>query len=1035
MDLFKREPKQQEVQEPPEHSVALRLVVFLMAALCVGSSCYFSRVEPLIWVLFMVTVLTGSYLSYLYRNDDNKWLRRIAFIGIIAVGYLAGKRFLSPLSTEYDFVSPFVIFLAGVFSSLCFEMRSRSDLNLSSGLGLLLLCITAPVSRGLLYGGVVLSYILLGGLMLYFDCLSRTLNAWLDRKIEDAPMLDFAKSSGGRRRNRFGSTLGLLAFFPLLAAMMFLFMPRIDSFLDMTMAYAKTLNPDYVLDMAMGSQGPSSRPPQDKGQSARDWFQKNSQVLSNLKKNEKKDEKTKEKLASTQPNQDKKGVPEPKKDKDKSKPQPGKKQDQPKAKEVKKGEEGKKDDAGELKPKPQDKKKVGKSDAKSAPEKKKDLAKPSKGKGAPVSDKKSDSESKSGSRSAGKSKDSKGGKVSGAKSGGAGGKGGSSGGGGAGPGHGEGKSIVIKDDEVLDTHDPFVASEAPILKVTSRRLAYLRRQCYDKFDGRYWTHSGKASAENANKYKNKNKNKNKSNGKQTEKQEKSVKVVDGVVQRESLKEAIEKAATTRQTAPVAVAPQPVSTGSILMKSGPISKQEGIVMGTGGTGTGTTATAVPAPVVEAKSKSEETDDDPVDLVSRIAKGRKFEFLSRERPLFRVGLADALSVPPKYPSISMTQEVEVLTSSIGKVVPGAWIPQEVIVNQKELSVDRLGVMRVTADLKARTKFKVKTELPIFNTAYMRQRPPMGAVQEEVIRDNFAPYLQLPETISDTVFETAESNTSPEYNWFVQSEQLANYLRDNYKINYDAKYDDSEDSVRSFLESDEGGQSSHFASAFVILNRCVGIPSRLVVGFAPGELDHVSGTRTVRGKDVQSWAESYIPEFGWVPFDPTPEGFLPAQKRETEYTADDIKEDLGLNEEEKKRLLEQALNIATWILGLLALIAMLFVLGRKFLPKLLAWWRARRVRGQEWKHYKKVLKAVKTSTSLDREPQETPTEFTFRVRQTVDRLSREGQPTPSGLPDSLDQFMQLYTDIYFGQRKGKMEDLKYYADLVSTHARNRK
>ncbi|HMO22770.1 MAG TPA: hypothetical protein PKC98_17555, partial [Candidatus Melainabacteria bacterium] len=141
------------------------------------------------------------------------------------------------------------------------------------------------------------------------------------------------------------------------------------------------------------------------------------------------------------------------------------------------------------------------------------------------------------------------------------------------------------------------------------------------------------------------------------------------------------------------------------------------------------------------------------------------------------------------------------------------------------------------------------------------------------------------------------------------------------------------------------------------------------------------------------------------------------------------------DQKKLLEQVLNIAAWILGLLALLAMLFVLGRKFLPKLLGWWRARRVRGQEWKHYKKVLKAVKTSTSLAREPQETPTEFTFRVRQTVDRLSREGQPTPSGLPDSLDQFMQLYTDIYFGQREGKMEDLKYYADLVSTHARNRK
>lgn len=1031
MDLFKREPQQQEVLEPPEHSVALRLVVFLMAALCVGSSCYFSRVEPLIWVLFMVTVLTGSYLSYLYRNDENKWLRRVAFIGIVAVGYLAGKRFLSPLSTEYDFVSPFVIFLAGVFSSLCFEMRSRSDLNLSSGLGLLLLCITAPVARGLLFGGVVLSYILLGGLMLYFDCLSRTLNAWLEKTIEDAPKLDFSRSGGGRRRNRFGSTLGLLAFFPLLAAMMFLFMPRIDSFLDMTMAYAKTLNPDYLLDMAMGSQGPASRPPQDKGQSARDWFQKNSQVLSNLKKNEKKDEKTKEKLTSTQPDKDKSGIPEPKKDKDKkqqAKQVKQEKQDKSKAKTEKhKKEKSKSDkDKEDLNPEPQDKKKVDNpkgASKKNTP----DSKQKHKDKSAAKSDKKPESKEKSDSKAgASRKKDKSDKSGSSDKSGkGAGG----SGGGGA-EGGGDDGTIILGDDEKFDARKPYVTNDGLVLVVKARRLSYLRRQAYDHFDGKFWTKSDKSPSQP------KSKSKSQPVSKPVSKPEaKTVKVVDGEIKRESLKEAMEKAAIARQAAPKAVVQQPASSASILMKSGPISKQEGIVMSQVGSGQNANVPLQTQPEPSPVDMASNTSDQYRDLVTRLSKGRTYEYLSRERPLFRVGLADALSVPPRYPSVSMTQEVVVKAKSIGRILPGAWIPKEVVIDQKEMSVDRYGVMKMSDEIKKDAKFKVQTELPIFNLAYMRQRPPLGANEEEVIRDNFAQYLQLPKSISENTFDVAESNTSPEFNWFVQSEQLAQYLRENYAYNYETDYLECDDMVNSFLEDQTGGQCTHFASTFVILNRCVGIPSRMVTGFAPGDLDQMTGERKVTGKNLHAWAESYIPEFGWVPFDATPDGFLPAQQRESTYTADDIKEDLGLNEDEKKKLLEQTLDIAAWILGLLALLAVLFILGRKFLPKLLAWWRARRARGQEWKQYKKVLKAVKTSTSVDREPQETPTEYTFRVRQTVDRLSREGQPTPSGLPESLEQFMQLYTDIYFGQRKGKMEDLKYYADLVSTHARNRK
>lgn len=1024
--MFKSEKKAPEPQEPPEQSVPLRVVVFLMALLCVGATCYFSKLEPLLSGIYILTVVTGSYLSYLFRNDDSKWLRRTAFIGIVLVGIYAGRKFISPLTTEYDFVAPFVIFLAGVFASLCFEMRSRSDLNLSSGLGLLLLCVTAPVARGLLYGGLIIAYILLGAVMLYYDCVSRTLNAWLKKQIDPAPQVNY---SGGnkRMRSRVGSTLGLIAFMPLLALMMFLFMPRVDSFIDQLMAYSKSLNPDYVLDMVAPSQKPARRNDAGKGQSARDWFKKNSDVLSNLKKNQDRDKDMEEKLKATADKADKK--PQAKESSKTSEKKPPEKKPADKKSEEKKKKEEEKD---QIKNEPKDKKKVEsgkkgdqseKSDKADNADKKSKKKQKSKNKDKKSSDKSKAKGKKGGAGAGDKSKKGKGSGTAG-KGAGKTGSGGGDGGSGGKKNSGE---ITIKDEKTLDTRAPFAPSNSLVVSVKSRRLTYMRRQCYDRFNGVVWSDSTSS--------------KSKSGKSKKPEPEKSVKVVDGVVKRDSIKDAMEKAAIARTRAnqaqsniPMPQAPTgAVSPGSILMKGGTLKKQEGLVMNAGSGKSANTQSQVEPQKVESESQRKEPFR---DLSTNLSKARKFEFLSRERPLFLVGMADAFSIPPRYPSISITQEIEVKAKSLGKVMPGAWIPQEVILDQKEMSVDGLGVMRTTDSLKNGTKFKVKTELPIFNLAYMRQRSPLGADQEELIRDNFSRYLQLPSTITDSVFETAETNTSPEFNWYVQSEQIAEYLRKNYEFNPETVYDDKEpDVVSAFLNGSEGGQATHFASAFVILNRCIGIPCRLVTGFAPGELNRMTGARDVSGLDSHTWAESYIPEFGWVPFDATPEGFLPAQKRETEYTADDIKEDLGLNEAEKKKQLEQALNIAGWILGVLVALALLALLLRKLIPRLLAWYRSRRARGPEWGQYKKVVKSVKESTGVNRYPQETPSEFTFRVRQTVDRLSREGEPTPSGLPDSLDQFMHLYSDIYFGQKNEGMDDLKYYADLVATHAKNRK
>ncbi|MFC6091026.1 transglutaminaseTgpA domain-containing protein [Saccharothrix lopnurensis] len=76
---------------------------------------------------------------------------------------------------------------------------------------------------------------------------------------------------------------------------------------------------------------------------------------------------------------------------------------------------------------------------------------------------------------------------------------------------------------------------------------------------------------------------------------------------------------------------------------------------------------------------------------------------------------------------------------------------------------------------------------------------------------------------------------------------------------------------------GTAEQFASAFAVLGRAVGLPTRVVVGFQPGAGEE----RAVLGGDATAWPEVYFTGWGWVPFDPvsgvSSGGSSAAQKRE--------------------------------------------------------------------------------------------------------------------------------------------------------------
>ncbi|MDE2400820.1 MAG: DUF3488 domain-containing transglutaminase family protein [Burkholderiales bacterium] len=65
---------------------------------------------------------------------------------------------------------------------------------------------------------------------------------------------------------------------------------------------------------------------------------------------------------------------------------------------------------------------------------------------------------------------------------------------------------------------------------------------------------------------------------------------------------------------------------------------------------------------------------------------------------------------------------------------------------------------------------------------------------------------------------------------------------------------------------GFCEHFATAFVVVMRAMGVPSRVVTGYQGAELNPVDGLYIVRNSHAHAWAEYWQRGKGWVRADPT-------------------------------------------------------------------------------------------------------------------------------------------------------------------------
>jgi len=134
---------------------------------------------------------------------------------------------------------------------------------------------------------------------------------------------------------------------------------------------------------------------------------------------------------------------------------------------------------------------------------------------------------------------------------------------------------------------------------------------------------------------------------------------------------------------------------------------------------------------------------------------------------------------------------------------------------------------------------------------------------------------------------------------------HLREGYDYTHNVPSDRYP--LSSFLFEERAGYCQQFSGAMALMTRMLGIPSRVVAGFAPGSYDAEAAAYEVRDLDAHSWVEVYLRGLGWVTFDPTPAAAPAASQEASAFAIPRLARDRGLPAQSRGRgqSLERALE----------------------------------------------------------------------------------------------------------------------------------
>jgi len=197
----------------------------------------------------------------------------------------------------------------------------------------------------------------------------------------------------------------------------------------------------------------------------------------------------------------------------------------------------------------------------------------------------------------------------------------------------------------------------------------------------------------------------------------------------------------------------------------------------------------------------------------------------------------------------------------VVFAASFPRLITGRMRLLTLDETDSLHYTHDAFSPLQYEVRTQAGLPSPATLRTAPDASSHKLGSL------YLRLPPKLDPRIQALAQKAASHMTNNYDRAVAIRNYLRGNFGYTLDAQKIDPSDPLASFLFQIRKGYCEYFASAMAVMLRTLRIPARMVNGFQTGYYNRFGKDFVVRARDAHSWVEVYFPDYGWIPFDPTP------------------------------------------------------------------------------------------------------------------------------------------------------------------------
>ncbi|MFE8069919.1 transglutaminaseTgpA domain-containing protein [Marinobacteraceae bacterium S3BR75-40.1] len=142
-----------------------------------------------------------------------------------------------------------------------------------------------------------------------------------------------------------------------------------------------------------------------------------------------------------------------------------------------------------------------------------------------------------------------------------------------------------------------------------------------------------------------------------------------------------------------------------------------------------------------------------------------------------------------------------------------------------------------------------------------------------------LQLPEDLDPRIGQLARRVTTSATSDFRKAQALEHHLRTQYEYSFESIFESQGVTpLPKFLFEQNRGHCEYFASAMAIMLRTQGIPARLITGFSATQKNPMTGYYEIRALDGHAWVEAWIPDAGWITFEPTAFYQLPTDQTQT-------------------------------------------------------------------------------------------------------------------------------------------------------------